>query len=184
MDKQLIINISFKLIIENGLEGFSIAKLANELNCTKSSVYNYFESKDQLLNEILINKVQKLSESINDKEEPEVLLRKYAHSCVDNMEIFTFLHKYSRASFISGKTMEEMRVEFKKTSMIVNKFIEKYSFDGEVSNIVIEALIFGPIHGLIMCSRGTNQKITSDDVDKLIDLILETIWKEANERNN
>lgn len=184
MDKNMIIDVAFNLIIENGLEGFSIAKLANELDCTKSSIYNYFKNKDDLLNQIFIEKTKLLGYNINLETAPEAVIRQYAHNCINNRDVFTFFHKYSHSNFINKETMCEVKREMKMGMDVAKQLIESLGQD-DVNPIIIEALIFGPIHGLVMRHRKqTDLVITEKDVDDLVDFILSTIRKERYERNN
>ncbi len=185
MDKNLIINVAFDFIIKNGLEQFSIAKLANELECTKSSLYNYFKSKDDLLNQMFVTKTQALAEGIDLDMEPEDVIRRYAHNCINNRDTFVFFHRYSHASFINKETMCEVKREMKMTREVVDSFVAKYASSSNTNPVIIEALVFGPIHGLVMRhNKDADLNITSNDIDALVDIILSSIRKEENERNN
>lgn len=178
MDKELIINVAFRIIIDNGLEEFSIAKLAAELNCTKSSIYNYFKSKNDLLNEIFISKTKLIASGIEMDKSPEDMIRAYAHNCINNREIFIFFHRYSKSKFINEETMNQVKQEKELGLEVVNKIIGSIN-KTSVNPIIIEALIFGPIHGLIMRhSRHGDINITEKDIDDLVDFILLTIRKE------
>ncbi len=185
MDKDLIIDKAFKVIVQNGLEGFSIAKLAKELDCTKSSIYNYFNSKDDLLNQIFVTKTKLLKEGIDiNEDDPDVIIRKYAHNCIENRDVFTFFHKYAHSNFVNKETMNEIKKEIKMTQQVVHDLAEKYATSSEVNPIIIEALIFGPIHGLVMRTKGQDINVTHGEIDSLVDFILSTIRKEEDERNN
>ncbi len=184
MDKELIINKAFNLIIENGLEGFSIAKLAKELDCTKSSIYNYFRSKDDLLNQIFVTKTRALADGIDTDDDADVVIRKYAHNCISNKEVFTFFHKYSHSNFINKETMCEIKKEMQMSKRVVSEMVDKYATASNANPVIVEALIFGPIHGLVMRTNGQKINVTPEDVDSLVDFILSTIRKEENEGNN
>lgn len=185
MDKTLIINVAFDLIINNGLEEFSIAKLAKELNCTKSSIYNYFKSKDDLLNQIFIEKLKLLTENLSLEDSPETVIRQYAHNCVNNCDVFTFFHKYSHSKFVNKETMCEIKKEKMLAVEVSKNFIANDAAYADVNPLVVEALIFGPIHVLVMRSRRHGDfDISEKDVDDLVDFIFTTIRKEVYERNN
>lgn len=183
MDKNMIIDVAFKYIIENGLEEFSIAKLAAKLECTKSSIYNYFKSKDDLLNQMFVVKTMALAENIDLDGDPEEIIRQYAHNSIKNRDVFTFFHKYSHSTFINKETMCEVKKEMHMSKEVVNKYIDMYATASNLNPAIIEALIFGPIHGLIM-RAATGSKISTEDIDKLVDHILSSIRKEENERNS
>lgn len=54
MKKKEIMEISLDMIVDKGLENFSMRKLADEMNCKASSLYHYFKTKDEILNELFI----------------------------------------------------------------------------------------------------------------------------------
>ncbi len=184
MDKNKIIDVAFKLIIKVGLEEFSIGKLAAELNCTKSSIYNYFTNKDDLLNQIFITKIKVLTQNLNYDDDPEYLIRKYAHNCIENKDVFTFFHKHAHARFTNENTIKVLEGEMKNIHSIVMKLLEKNTLTTKIKPAIIQSLIFGPIHGLIMCSKVYKIETTEEDVDLLVDLILATIRKEKDESNS
>lgn len=51
--KQLIMDASLELFAENGFHATSISQIATKAQISKGLTYNYFESKDSILNEIM-----------------------------------------------------------------------------------------------------------------------------------
>ena len=51
--KQLIMDTALKLFAENGFHATSISQIAKKANISKGLTYNYFKSKDNILNEIM-----------------------------------------------------------------------------------------------------------------------------------
>ena len=51
--KKLILDVSLQLFAEKGYENTSIAQITKEAGISKGLFYNYFESKDQLMQELV-----------------------------------------------------------------------------------------------------------------------------------
>lgn len=58
--KQLILETALALFAENSYHATSISLIAKVAGISKSLMYNYFESKERLLNELIINGMQEL----------------------------------------------------------------------------------------------------------------------------
>lgn len=181
MDKEHIINTAFNMIVKDGLEEFSIGKLAAELECSKSSLYNYFKSKQDLLNQLFIDQIRKLSEGIDQRASAEEMLRQYAHNSIKNSDVFVFFHKYSQSKFINKDTITELKCN----NDIVCGVAKKFHNDNEyrkLNPIIIDALVIGPIHGFVMLSRKkADYVVNDDDINCLVDMIITSIKKEKNE---
>ena len=71
-----ILDEAMKIIDENGIEKLSIRSLANRLNIAPSTVYNYYDSKDQIIGALLrrnwgdaLTRIDGICEEGNDTEE-------------------------------------------------------------------------------------------------------------------
>ena len=53
--KEIILNSALEIFAEQGFHGASISKIAQHANISKGLIYNYFESKEDLLKEIIFN---------------------------------------------------------------------------------------------------------------------------------
>ncbi len=51
--RNLIIEEAMKIIALEGLENFSLSHLSSRVGITKATLYNYFKSKDEIIDEIL-----------------------------------------------------------------------------------------------------------------------------------
>ena len=53
LSKDLIIQAALGMIEQNGIEGFSLRKLAQKLNCEAMSIYYHMKNKEQILDQIV-----------------------------------------------------------------------------------------------------------------------------------
>lgn len=71
LSKDLIIQTALGMIEEQGIEGFSLRKLAQKLNCEAMSIYYHMKNKEQILDQIvdfLISKIM-FQDLIEDPKE-------------------------------------------------------------------------------------------------------------------
>jgi len=71
--RQLIMDSALQLFAENGFTHTSIDKIAAHAKISKGLIYNYFESKDDLLCQILISGMQ----TISDNFRPEMTMEDF-----------------------------------------------------------------------------------------------------------
>ena len=65
--KDAILQMALKLVIEGGLEGLTIHRLARELDYTPGALYRYFPSKGAVLAELQRHSIETIHESIREK---------------------------------------------------------------------------------------------------------------------
>jgi len=75
---ELITNVALKLFAENGYHSTSISKIAKNAKISKGLIYNYFESKEALLHDIMFSGLKDFTDSlivedINDIKKQEII---------------------------------------------------------------------------------------------------------------
>lgn len=69
--KRKILDAAFELIVKNGYESTSIAQIAKEANISKGLVYNYFESKEEILKSLVLSAFTETDHIVNEKMEED-----------------------------------------------------------------------------------------------------------------
>ena len=145
---QAIIECSFGLFAENGIENISMNDIAAEAKIGVASLYRYFQTKEELAIEVAIYawnletavfKEVFTSEkfaSLNGFEQLRELLEVYADALITQRSFFSFVYYFD--SFIKKeKVSPEKLLEYEKTivvtSEIVVKALEKGINDGSIS---------------------------------------------------
>lgn len=65
-----------KLIIQTGYEGFTIGQLAKQLNVTRTAIYKYYQNKDELLLDFMIEEMKNTLASFSSLSESSTFLEK------------------------------------------------------------------------------------------------------------
>jgi AcrR family transcriptional regulator len=123
--KNAIINETVKIIKEEGYKKFNIRHIASRCNIAMGTVYNYYSSKEDIINEILHIKATEILESISKKIKEKTTQYDKA-ACVFNIlqEFFLtveeeFLRDFASAIWsntLKNNNFKEMRENIKKYS--------------------------------------------------------------------
>jgi AcrR family transcriptional regulator len=81
--KQQIMNVALEVIAENGFANSSISRIAQKAKISKGLMYNYFESKEELMISIMIDGFNQLTKSF-DPNHDGVLSEDELHFFIDN----------------------------------------------------------------------------------------------------
>jgi|Cruoilmetagenom7_1024161.scaffolds.fasta_scaffold13840_2 AcrR family transcriptional regulator len=114
--REQILEAGIRLFVERGLQGTSMSLLAKEANVATGSVYNYFESKEQLINEIFLyvkkREAEFLLEHYHSQDSYEQRFKELYRSIIqfmlDNCLYFRFSHLYGLSPVIEDKTREQL----------------------------------------------------------------------------
>lgn len=133
--RKKIIDKAWELFAKNGYEETKIEDIARELGVSKGSFYTYFETKDELLYEILgkiKKKIVEALETINTNQKPEKILEDYvkikmnsAVEILNNMRLDSLQKNICNPKLICFfEEIREKSIDFIKIN-IVEKFNEK-----------------------------------------------------------
>ncbi len=94
--RSLILNAANEIIAEEGLEGLSVRKIADRIEYSPGIIYHYFENKDDILQNFLIDKYQEIVNELRSVEiktlDPEIMFKEimtsYTKWAMKNREIY------------------------------------------------------------------------------------------------
>lgn len=97
--KELILNKAYDMCIERGVEKTSMNDIADECNITRRTIYNYFETKKDLLLFLMDQKMESVLEkhkykknfNVNGYEDLESLLQHIFEICYETREEIAFI---------------------------------------------------------------------------------------------
>lgn len=177
--RQQILEAGIRLFVERGLQGTSMSLLAKEAKVATGSVYNYFESKEQLINEIFLYVKQKEAEFLLENYHPtdsfeqrfKDLFNSTIRFMLDNCLYFRFSHLYGFSSAIEDKTREQLHTTFEP---FINLYLDAYEKGvirtANVPDVAIQ--IYGSFSYFIHWQFVNNQPID----DQLINQMVEFAW--------
>ena len=102
--KQSIINTALNLFAKQGFDKTSISRIAKDAGISKGLIYNYFDSKEDLLKAVIWDAIRKMPDFFNNPPEEFVKPEKYLEEFIEAMKItavedYEFWKLYTEMSF-------------------------------------------------------------------------------------
>ena len=164
MNKEKILKESFDLINEVGLEAFSMRKLADRLKCKPASIYYYYPTKNEIMNELFYQKFMMFFDDEDvDCSNIKDHLTTLCHKVLKNRDEYLFIIKYNRCNFLDNENVKCMNLKTQKKREQIKKFFEDTKFS-EVDHI----LIMGPVKELAFANKNLNGEQVNDLVNGII----------------
>lgn len=175
--RKRIINTAIKLFVKYGIQGTSMATLANKAGVATGSIYNYFENKEALINEIFREicddaVAAALKGGIPQgsvKERFDVLMRREILHKVKYQNHFLFMSLYAYSPIIMKEVQEGYRPDNHPMVDVFN--------DGREQGVIrplpdndLYYFIFGGLASWIRWKSFCKESIEDTDIDNLVDL--------------
>jgi len=131
--RKKIIEVAIKLFVERGFHGTPTSLIAKEAGIATGTLFNYFKTKDILINEIFMEIKLEQKESIlkdlDGAKTCKMKLRKIWNNLIiwgiENSEERKFINYFSNSNFISDNTKTEIHKNYKFLLDIFREIIEK-----------------------------------------------------------
>ena len=152
--REKILSVALELFAKKGYYATSISEIARKAKISKGLMYNYFASKEKLLDEIIQEGFNSLAELKYEGErgvDPENQLEEFIDAILDNLysnfsywQLYLALLIHPEIQKKFGKKMQRFRDEFIKT---VSSLFRKL----KVKNPELEAFLLGTFFdGLVL----------------------------------
>jgi AcrR family transcriptional regulator len=155
--KRLIMDTALELFAENGYHVTSISKIAKKAGISKGLAYNYFESKQEILNEIIRTGFDSIyshfdpnHDGVLTKEEFEYFIRKSFQIISENRKFWKLYSSLIMQSGLAESVLAKNMNRSGDVILMLNQFITTMgSKDPEGDLMVISSLIKGAIMVLV-----------------------------------
>ncbi len=166
------------LFIENGVQATPMSAIAKSANTGMGTIYNYFATKEELINAIYIYIKQDEIRTISAPIENNSIKRQFEHFCralinyfVNNPLHFRFMDQFQSSPVITGATRNEGAAAFASYLALIVQGQEQ----GIIKSIGIEEImqfVMGGIMGFIRWILAENKTLT----EALLDNQLRIAW--------
>lgn len=168
-----------KLIVSEGLQGASIAKIAREAGVSPATVYIYYDNKEAMLQDIYREYQQQVRNFLTERVRQdmsgeqliETLVRSYYTYITHHGEVFYFVEQCSSCPAL----VEQCQVKPERLPMedVLDEFKRRRVLK-DVDNISIQALLFNPVKTVAVQRRiqGDEPNSMLDDLIKMIQAAL------------
>ncbi|MDT8719187.1 TetR/AcrR family transcriptional regulator [Clostridium sp. 19966] len=171
-----------QLILEEGLQGTSISKIAKAAGISPATVYIYYENKDTMLREIYTEYAEDMfqyvlrciSPSMGGKEIIAEIIRRYYNFIVENKEVFYFIVQYSSCPILNSRCGAMKGPE--ELSQLLTDLKDRHIFNN-YNNDNLYAVLFSTVEMIAIksCELETN---AADNLEELIAMIQKLCLKD------
>lgn len=180
--QKCIKNSVVQLMLEEGFQGTSIAKIAKVAGVSPATVYIYYENKETMLREIYKEyaedtfqyMLENLSSDMCGEEIISKLIRRYYLFIINNKEVFHFIEQYSSCPILKSNcgsmrgpaNLNQLLTDL-KDKQIINDF----------SNDNIYAIMFAPVKSIAIKNYDA-ESIAEERLDELVCMLTKLLLKD------
>ena len=141
-----ILSVALELFATNGFQGASVSKIAEKANISKGLMYNYFKSKEELLEAVVMegfNKIAAIEYGMKEGEEPLVRLKKIIDDTLDSLFRNLNYWKLFMALLVQPRVQKKFEHKFYEfREMFVTPMVEIFNGIGS-NNPEMDAFLLG-----------------------------------------
>ncbi|GGD80924.1 TetR family transcriptional regulator [Paenibacillus nasutitermitis] len=143
---ELIYQTTIELLNEIGLSDISMSKIAKRASISSSSIYFYFESKEDLLIKLYFNLKDQMHEmmfrgvtvaDMSVKDGFEKILRNYSNYIVNNKANFQLMEQFLESPFIRKSCKDHNGGVFKPMYALFERGIKEGLFKDLETNLLV-----------------------------------------------
>ncbi len=179
--KTAIMDAALKLFTERGFHGTSTAQISKDAGVATGTLFNYFPTKEDLINSLYFEVKGRLSSCIKEGIDSEAtfearmkkLWSNFIRCGVNNPEEFLFVGQFSSSPYITKITREEAMKEYD----VILDMVEEGFGNGKTGNYSMELAMLIFYHS----SRAVVSLILDSgslqDMDEIIEDGFQILWK-------
>ncbi|SDC19548.1 TetR/AcrR family transcriptional regulator [Pedobacter soli] len=187
---QLVKQKAIELIVKDGLEGFSMNKLAKACQISVATLYIYYKDRDDLIVKITIEELESMTQGIMKDFSPEMSFEQGLHKQWENRYAFAKNHPQMnlffdqlRSSSYQSTLLSDSISAFKMT---MGQFMTNAIERGEIEEMPLDvywSIAFAPLYNLIRLDQegksldGSPFKVTDAVFWKTFDLVVKALKK-------
>ena len=163
------------LILEQGLTGTSISKIAREAGVSPATVYVYYENKDEMLRDIYTEYSEEIFGYMTEQTRPEMdarslvrtLMESYYYYIRDHREVYSFVEQFSHCPALA------CQCSGRHDMCSIFSLIDQMKAQGKIrscSNEALEAVMFFPIKAVALHGRSDTGS-AARQLEEIIELV-------------
>ncbi|WP_206098587.1 TetR/AcrR family transcriptional regulator [Paenibacillus montanisoli] len=179
---EAIFQATIQLLNEIGFSNISMSKIAKRANVSSSTIYVYFDNKEDMLGKLYMNVKQKLSANVlagvNDlmpvKSAFELVIRNQIDFLINHKDEFLFLEQFSNSPLIQILCLEDTAPMFQSLIDLVNRG-KKEKLLKERDPLMLLMQVHAPISGLVKMHLNDEFRLDEKNIEELIEMIWDAI---------
>jgi len=178
--KTAIMDAALKLFTERGFHDTSTAQISKDAGVATGTLFNYFPTKEDLINSLYFEVKGRLSRSIKEGIDAETtfqgrmkkLWSNFIRFGVNNPEEFLFIEQFSSSPYITKITREEVMKDYVFILDLVEDFKKECS--GHASTELALMIFYQSTRAVVSFILDSD---TSQDAEEIIEEGFQILWK-------
>jgi len=178
--KQQIINAALKLFANYGFHETSISKIAKEAWISKGLLYNYFESKESLLREIMAEFSETIMNLMNPDHDDEITsqeMEDFFTLIIDllksNKEQWKLYHQVSMQQGVTDILMEDAFLfKMEKNQQLIYKYFAERFDNPELEMFIFSSMFKGFSVQYVFSENNIPEEITTEFKKRLKEMFI------------
>ena len=170
--KELIIDTALELFAENGYHATSISSIAKDAGISKGLMYNYFESKELLLNEIILSGLKELigffdpnKDGFLTEDEFDFFLNSAIESIKNNRNYWKLYYSLMMQSSVIELSKDTMAEFTQQYFMTLIDYYKRHNSDNPEAEAM---LLTTTLDGLAIAYVNDPEHFPIDEMKKLV----------------
>ncbi|MDQ8734524.1 TetR/AcrR family transcriptional regulator [Paenibacillus sp. LHD-38] len=172
-----IFNAAIQLINEHGLAETSMSKIAKKAGVSASTIYVYFENKEDMLNKLYLSIKKKMSlevfyeydDSFSLQSAFEHALRKFLTFILTNKDEFLFIVQFSNSPLLHKLSLKEGTELFEPLFNLFEKGKSQNVFK-QVDTNLLHMFMFSPAMEYAKQYFGSQTELKQESLNELIQM--------------
>ncbi|NYB51077.1 MAG: TetR/AcrR family transcriptional regulator [Methanobacteriaceae archaeon] len=182
--EQKILNSALSLFVEKGFHGTSTAEIARTAGVATGTLFHYFKTKEELIDQLYIYSKESILEEVQDdydkakplKENVKSLWLKFVCLGIENPDKFSFIMSFHCSPYITSFTKERIEDKFFELFQIYKKGFEEGGIKETYDELLMD-FFWGSIINTIMHFEKNPEKMTPENIDLSFELFWDGISK-------
>ena len=180
--RKKIAEAAIRLIVDEGFAATSMHKIAKEAKVAASTIYLYFENKEDLLNKVYLMVKHHCSDTMRKNFDSQMPIKEGVRVMYDNIIKYieqnklnsSFLERFENSALIKENTREEAMLNCQAQF----ELIERGSKEGVLKKaplMTIGSFIFYPIISKVRKANQYDQKLSKKEKDEVFQMVWDAI---------
>ncbi|BDD02936.1 TetR/AcrR family transcriptional regulator [Aureibacter tunicatorum] len=182
--REQIVQAALELFCTEGFQATSTAKISKKAGVATGTLFIYFNSKQELINQLYLESKKEMSQMIHgelrDGLTPKEQLWRFWYCSViwaiDNSLKFRFLNQFRTSAFISKLIKEEVDTLFEDFDILMRKYVDEGVF-GDYSIEVVYTSYTGQFMEMIHYVLNSNTMTEDEEIAKFVTDSFQILWE-------
>lgn len=182
--RKAISEAAIKLIYRNGFADTSMSKIAKEAGVSPSTIYVYFDNKEDMLNKLYLYSKEKMfgffysNIDINDpiKKIARIFFMNMYHFMINDSVVYYFCEQFANSPFINRISREKVNEHYAFALQLIDRGIREGVFI-EADPFIISNILVAPLTMYVKSMRDPDLEIEQETVDQLFELSWRAVAK-------